>query len=149
MKMRGHSAYTRTITHSTDDKRKILLMLYDGAVRFVRYARLGIEKNDPKLKGENISKVLAILTELDCALNREMTGDYITNLAALYRYMMNRLTVANLKNDNGALTEVESILSELKEAFETAFEKVKGGAKRPETAGSMESSKKEGVSFAV
>jgi len=144
----GRAAYNRTIIHTTD-KKKILLMLYDGAVKFVRYARSGIEKNDPKIKGENISKVLAILTELDCALNREMTGDYITNLASLYQYMMNRLTVANIKNDIGALTEVESILSELKEAFEAAFEKENGSIRLPATAGSMESGKKEGVSFAV
>ena len=144
----GRAAYNRTSIQTTD-KKKILLMLYDGAVRFVRNARLGIEKNDARIKGENISKVLAILTELDCALNREMTGDYITNLASLYQYMMNRLTVANIKNDICALTEVESILSELKEAFETVFEKEKAGTMPPATAGSMESRKKEGVSFAV
>jgi len=144
----GRAAYNRTSIQTTD-KKKILLMLYDGAVRFVRNARLGIEKNDARIKGENISKVLAILTELDCALNREMTGDYITNLASLYQYMMNRLTVANIKNDIGALTEVESILSELKEAFETVFEKEKGGTTLPAADGSMELSKKEGVSFAV
>ena len=84
MAMRGHSAYNQTIIQTVDDKGKILLMLYDGAIKFVRYARSGIEENDPKTKGENISKLLAILNELDCALNREMSEDYIENLSFLY-----------------------------------------------------------------
>ena len=142
----GRAAYNRTIFQTTDDKKEILLMLYDGAVKFVRYARLGIEKRDAKIKGENISKVLAILTELDCALNREMEEGMIENLSLLYRYMFNRLTVANVKNDTGALTEVEGIIVELKEAFETAF-----GKENVRSAASTErvESEKKAVSFAV
>ena len=149
MAAREYAAYRQAIIQTTDDKKKILLMLYDGAVKFVRNARSGIEENNPKTKGENISKVLAIITELDCALNREMTGGYIENLSSLYQYMMNCLTAANIKNDAGPLTEVELILFELKEAFETAFEKGKDSPNQPETSPGMISSKKEGVSFAV
>jgi len=147
--MIGHSAYSRTLINTTDDKNMILLMLYDGAVKYVRYARLGIEKKDPKTRGENISKILAILTELDCALNREMAGDFIANLSSLYQYMMNRLTVSNLKNDVGALTEVETILIELKKAFEAAFEKEKNGRRQPVPVVGPEPKRKQGVSFAV
>ena len=145
MAMRGHSAYNQTIIQTVDDKGKILLMLYDGAIKFVRYARSGIEENDPKTKGENISKLLAILNELDCALNREMSEDYIENLSFLYRHMMNLITIANIKNDTGPLTEVESILSELKEGFEAAFIRERGGAAESPSLGKMEAGKKEGV----
>jgi len=149
MTMTGHSAYSRTLINTTDDKNMILLMLYAGAIKFVRFARLGIEKKDPKTKGENISKILAILTELDCALNRELAEDFIANLSSLYQYMMNRLTVANVENDVGALNEVETILAELKKAFEAAFEREKNGHRQPAQVAGPEPMRKQGVSFAV
>ena len=63
MAVREYAAYRKAIIQTTDDKRKILLMLYDGAVKFVRNARSGIEENNPKIKGENISKVALALNE--------------------------------------------------------------------------------------
>jgi flagellar protein FliS len=120
----GYEAYSHAVVHTTDNKERILLMLYDGAVRFVRFARMGIEEKSPKVRGENISKVLGILTELDCALDREGGGELVENLADLYRYMMDRLTHANVKNNTGALDEVERLLTELKEGFEGALQEV-------------------------
>jgi len=77
----GYAAYNQAVVHTTDNKERILLMLYDGAVRFVSFARSGIEKKNVKIKGENISKVMAIITELDCALDREMGGELVENLS--------------------------------------------------------------------
>jgi len=119
----GYAAYNQAIVHTTDNKEQILLMLYAGAMRFVRFARLGIEKKSAKIRGENISKVIAILTELDCALDREIGEELVENLSDLYHYMMNRLIIANMKNDVGALDEVERLLCELKEGFDEAAKK--------------------------
>jgi flagellar protein FliS len=123
----GYTAYSQAVVNTTDNKEWILLMLYDGAVRFVRFARSGIEKKNAKIKGENISKVMAILTELDCALDREMGGELVENLSTLYHYMMDRLSIANVKNDTRTLDEVESLLLDLKEGFDEAAGK-KGNA---------------------
>jgi len=120
MTVKGYAAYSNSIVNRTCGKEDILLMLYEGAVRFVRFARLGIEDKSAKIRGENISKVMAILTELDCALDRESGGDIVENLSALYRYMMDRLTFANTKNDIDALDEVERLLLDVKEGFEGA-----------------------------
>ena len=98
-------------------------MLYEGALGAVRIARRGIAEKNPKLKGENISRVLAILTELDCALDLEKGGDLAENLAALYDYMIKRLTHANIKNDPEALEEVERLLCDLQEGFKGAAKK--------------------------
>ena len=119
----GYAAYNQALVHTTDNKEQILLMLYAGAMRFVRFARLGIEKKSAKIRGENISKVIAILTELDCALDREIGEELVENLSGLYHYMMNRLAVANVKNDVSALDEVERLLLELKESFDEAAKK--------------------------
>ncbi len=137
----GYAGYRKVIANTTESKEKILLMLYEGAITFVRIARRGIEEKNPKLKGENISKVLAILAELDCALDREKGGELAENLAALYSYLTNRLTTANIKNDPEALDEVGRLLRELYEGFK--------GAAVPAHAKNSESKMKEGVRIAI
>jgi len=119
----AYTAYNNSMIHLTDRKDKVLLMLYDGALKFVRFARTGIEEQSPRIKGENISKILAILTELDCALDRENGGPLAENLSRLYQYMMSRLTVANIDSNTEALDEVEALLSELREGFEGVLNK--------------------------
>jgi flagellar protein FliS len=113
----GYAGYRKAMANRTESKAEILLMLYEGALISLRIARRGIKEKNPKLKGENISKVLAILTELDCALDRENGGDLAEKMSALYGYMMNRLTTANIKNDPKALEEVKQLLGELYEGF--------------------------------
>ncbi|MEA1945814.1 MAG: flagellar export chaperone FliS, partial [Thermodesulfobacteriota bacterium] len=105
----------------------ILLMLYEGALISLKIARRGIREKNLKLKGEKISKVLAILTELDCALDREKGGKLAEDIAGIYRYLMNRLTVANVKNDPEVLEEVERLLGELYEGFKGAAVQMAGG----------------------
>ena len=119
----GYEAYNHAVVHTTDNKEQILLMLYKGAIRFVKFARMGMEEKSAKIRGEHISKVIAILTELDCALDREGGGELVENLSDLYHYMMDRLTHANVKNDPEALNEVERLLTELKDGFEGVLQK--------------------------
>jgi len=118
----GYSEYTRTEEQQTDNKEKILIMLLEGAARFTRFARMGLEKQSAQLKGENISKVLAILTELDCALDRDVGAEFVASLSDLYRYMMDRLSYANINNEKEPLEEVEKLLIKIKEGFEGAAE---------------------------
>jgi flagellar protein FliS len=68
------------------------------------------------------------LTELDCALDRENGGKLAENLGMLYRYVMERLTTANIKNDPEALKEVEQLLSELYEGFKGAAAQMADGS---------------------
>jgi flagellar protein FliS len=124
----GYGGYRNVMANATESKEEILLMLYEGALISLRIARRGIREKNPKLKGENISKVLAILTELDCALDRENGGDLVENLAGIYSYLMNRLTTANIKNDPEALEEVEQLLGELYEGFKGAAAQMAGGS---------------------
>jgi flagellar protein FliS len=131
----GYAGYRNVMANTTESKEEILLMLYEGALISLKIARRGIREKNPKLKGEKISKVLAILTELDCALDRENGGDLADKMAALYRYMMNRLTTANIRNDPEALEEVEQLLGELYEGFKGAAAQMAGGSVHAEKNG--------------
>jgi flagellar protein FliS len=118
----AYAAYSQASINTGQSKERMLLMLYEGAVKFARLARVGIEEKNIALKGENICKVVSILSELDCALDRKAGGELAENLDALYQYMILRLTHANLKNDAKAVEEVENLLTELKDGFEGAVE---------------------------
>jgi len=124
----GYAGYRNVMAHTTESKEEILLMLYEGALISLKMARRGIREKNPKLKGEKISKVLAILTELDCALDRENGGKLADNLGVLYRYLMERLTIANIKNDPETLKEAEQVLGELYEGFKDAAAQMADGS---------------------
>lgn len=119
MSYAGLGAYNR-VAIAIDSKEMVLVKLLSGSVRFISFARNGLEMGNARIKGESISRVIDILTELDCALDREMGGELVQNLSALYRYMMYRLTIANLRNDATILDEVEDILKKILEGFEGA-----------------------------
>jgi flagellar secretion chaperone FliS len=119
----GYSAYNR-IANTIDSKEMILVKLLDGTVRIVQAARAGLEAGNPKIKGENISRAIAIITELDCALDRDMGGELVENLSGLYRYILGCLTRANFRNDSRILGEVEGLLLTIKEGFADVFKQM-------------------------
>jgi flagellar protein FliS len=147
MTVGSYQAYSDSASQQTDSKEQILLILLEGALKFLRFTHRGIEEKNPKIRGENISKIMAILTELDCALDRENGGMLAENLSLLYEYMMKRLTEANTQNSIQALDEVEKLLLDIKEGFEAAAEKLHqktASQAKLETGGSQK-----GLCFAV
>ena len=78
-----------------------------------------IERKEIQKKGENISACVLLFGALQDALNLEVEQDpsISNNLLALYDYCQRRLTQANLHNDIEAITEVSSIVKEIKEGW--------------------------------
>jgi len=146
--MTGYAAYNNMMVQTTENKEQILLMLYDGALKFINSALLGVEKKNPRIRGENISKIISIITELDCALDRKMDNQLIKNLSGLYQYMINRLTIANVNNNTDALNEVGRLLTELKDAFKEAAKKNDDSLLSVQ-AQDVKTRKREGIVFAA
>lgn len=113
----GHQAYRQNAGNAVISKEQLLLKLYEGSLNFLRLARRGMEEKSPKIKGENISKIIAIMTELDCALDMEAGGEIAENLSMLYQHITFRLVQINVKNDIKGLDEIEHILSEIRDGF--------------------------------
>jgi flagellar secretion chaperone FliS len=137
----GYNGYRKMIVTTTQNKEEILLLLYEKALVSLKLARRGIQENNTQQKGENISRVLAILTEFDCALDRKIGGEMIENLSALYRYASDQLTQANIHSDLHAIKEVEGILNALYDGFKDAAQQAAGSAyphnTAPEVTGGM------------
>jgi flagellar protein FliS len=113
-----NSAYMAySTTKASNSNEDLLIMLFEGALKFIRLARIAIEKKIINKKGEYISKAMAIFIELDCALDHKNGGEISSNLSSLYSYMMKRLTHANINNDPSVLYEVESLLATVRDGF--------------------------------
>jgi flagellar protein FliS len=112
----GYGRYAKAAV-TVQKKEDILLLLLETASMDLKKARMGIEEKNPKLKGESISRAMGILNELDCALDHDAAKEMSDNLSRLYHFAMDRLTVANLKNDVTALDEAARVLEHLHEAF--------------------------------
>jgi flagellar protein FliS len=99
---------------------KLLLMTYDGAIRFARAAQESIRRGNLYEQGQNIQKVQNILLELMASLNPKVDRQLTANLDALYTYMFDRLTQANIHDDTQPLEEVAQILTELRAVWAEA-----------------------------
>lgn len=109
----------------TAPKEQILLMLYDGAVRFLNQAKAGFaEKNIEKIHN-NIVKVQNIITEFESSLDMENGGDFAKNLYALYEFMHNQLVEANIHKKEGCLDIVIKHMTELRDTWREAVKKFK------------------------
>ena len=98
---------------------RLIVMLYDGALKAIYAAKVAMERGEIASKGSAISKAIAIIDEgLRPALDLDAGGEIAANLMALYQYVTGRLLYANLKNDRRALDEAARLLSELRSAWE-------------------------------
>ncbi|MGC9949769.1 MAG: flagellar export chaperone FliS [Bryobacteraceae bacterium] len=96
---------------------ELIQILYEHAIKFVREARGALAAGDIVGRSRAIIRTIGIVGELEGSLDRAAGGSIGDNLAALYRYMRTRLTVANLKQEDGPLAEVESLLETLSAAW--------------------------------
>ncbi len=112
------AAYAYLATQvTTTDQGDLLLMLYEGAIKFLKQAKVKMEERDFAQKGMLISKALDVIAELDSSLNAEKGGELAQNLHNLYFYCNTRLLQANLRMNTAQVDEVIRILEALKEAF--------------------------------
>jgi len=102
---------------NTSDRVKVISLLYDGAINFIKVARKRIELGDLAGKGLYIGKASSVVGELLSSLNMEEGGEIAKNLSRLYDFVMDRLINANMKNDEKALDEAEKVLDVLRSAW--------------------------------
>ncbi len=115
------NAYSQVVVESgvaDADPHKLILMLFEGAIKAVAKARLAMTKGEIAPKCEAIAKAIAIVQEgLQLSLDVKAGGELAENLNGLYEYMIHRLVFANLKNQVEPLDEVGKLLVDLKNAW--------------------------------
>ena len=114
---RYHNQY-RENEISTSSQGRLILMMYEGAIKFATMALQSIEKGDIAGQGKYINKTHDIINELSLALDLKKGGEVAQSLESLYQFMLSQLTLANIKSDRKALEIVVKILKPLSEAWE-------------------------------
>lgn len=98
---------------------KLIIMLYDGAISACRSAIVHMQQQDIQKKSDMIAKAIMIVESgLRMSLDKKVGGEIANSLDALYMYMSNRLTIANIRNQPEIINEVIQLLAELKSAWE-------------------------------
>jgi flagellar protein FliS len=109
---RGAEAYYQTHVQSRSPL-ELVVMLYDGALRFCEQAADALDRGDMATKAMALSRAFAILAELQNTLNVRDGGDVARQLDALYVHMNDRLVDANLQRSSAPIREVIQLLAPL------------------------------------
>ncbi|NBO39350.1 flagellar export chaperone FliS [bacterium] len=117
MQNNPYRAYQKTQV-TTAKPEKILLMLYEGAIKFTKMAILRMREKNVAEKGKFISKTLAIVSELMNTLDHEKGGQIAADLENLYMFAMDKLIEANMHNRVEDLEVVERLLTTLYTAWQ-------------------------------
>jgi flagellar protein FliS len=98
---------------------QVVLALYDGTLAALQHAMDAFDEGDVARRGAAITKAVAILGELQVALNLE-EGPHqplAVSLDALYHYMMYEISNANMHDKREPLAECSELISGIREAW--------------------------------
>ena len=100
----------KTISLETAPPGRLVLMLFDGAIKFLERAKLGFDIGDPVEMTEtvhnNITRAQDIINELNGTLNMDQGGEVAVVLRDLYVYLDNRLFESNIRKERQGVQEV-------------------------------------------
>jgi len=114
--MNGIAAYQNSSV-TTQSKERLIVLLYDGAIKFMNLAIKELQAGNYQAKGQYINKAQDIINELNAVLDMKAGGEIATNLRKLYFFMYNRLSEANIKRDPQMIRDVIKLMEELNQSW--------------------------------
>lgn len=113
------AAYRSVSAHGVAgaDPHTLVLTLFDAAIERMNAARVCIERGELMRKASLLHSSVILIAELRGSLDLQRGGALAQNLSDLYEYMTRRLIAANLGNDVSIVTEVLSLLGEIRGAW--------------------------------
>lgn len=116
----AYSTYkNNSVNYASKDQ--LLLMLVDGAAKFIKIGRQALIDKDIKKAHENIIKTQNIFYELMATLDVSKAGDWGQSLIMVYDFIVRRLIDANMKKDVGIIDEVIPLIENVKDTWEEAY----------------------------
>ncbi len=115
----------------TASPEQLVVILYDGAIRFCRRAEDAFTQSRSDEAGELLIRAQRVVLELVCALRPESNPDIVKNLGGLYAFVYEQLVWANVERDVKRIRDAVSVLETLREGWSGAIEKTKGGEVAP------------------
>ena len=106
-------------------REKLLLMMYEGAIKFTKLGIQAAEAKNIPDRCINIGRAFDIVLELNNTLDHKVGGDIAKNLEQLYMFMTDQYTKANMSGDPEPLRVNLKLLETLYEGWVQAVEKIK------------------------
>lgn len=119
-----YQKYKTTAVQSAS-REKILLMLYEGAIKFTKLAIQACEQKKIADRGVNIGRAYDIIMELNNTLDHKVGGDISKNLESLYIFILEQYTKSNISGDPEPLKSNLKMLETLYQGWIQAVEKLK------------------------
>jgi flagellar protein FliS len=135
----------REVKDGTTPPDQILVLLLEGAVRFVEQAAESLACRDLEAKNTRLCKAQRIVLELTGALDPSIGEQTFRNLRGLYFFVYRRLVEANVHNDERALQEGLKVLRDLFELWREAVRGYREGLARSRDGGRPRTSETEGL----
>lgn len=114
---------------------QLVLMLFEGAIKFLNIAVEGFKHQDPLEFNltihQNVQKAQAIIRELRACLDPEKGREFADRMTALYDYFDRRLQEGNMKKNSEPLLEVVRHLEVLRDAWKEMMQKQSSTAAAP------------------
>lgn len=116
----GQIGAYQTVQATTADPGQLLLLLFDGAVRFLTRARRQLQAGDLAPFAQSVARTQAILAELRTSLDHEKGGEMAETLEQLYAFMQLHLTQGLVTRNIAHLDQVLRPLQTVREGFHAA-----------------------------
>lgn len=118
---------------NTSTPEELTLMLYNGAIKFAKIAKINMEEKNIQETSNNLVKSQDIINELNATLN--MDYELSENLRHLYNFISDQLVEANIQKDAKILDEIIPIIEGMRGTWKEAMEVAKQERLKPDTAG--------------
>lgn len=112
---------------STADRGQLVVMLYEGAIRFINTAIDKMHFSTYDLVNTNLQKAMEIISELRASLDHKAGGELAGRLESIYVFLNGRIQEANIQKSAAILKEVRGLLEELLAAWKTIAQRNQGG----------------------
>jgi flagellar protein FliS len=96
---------------------RLVVLLYDGANRFLLQAAVAMRSHDLTVMNDKLRRAEAIITELRATLDMS-AGEVATNLESIYSFCQRHLMEARVKQDPEKIEHVAQLLRELRDAWD-------------------------------
>ncbi len=117
-----NAAYRKTQIETASPE-ALILMLYDGALRFISQAEIAFEDKNLEQTSNFLLRVQAIFSELMTSLDKDKGGEIAENLERLYVFFLEKLGEANIKKDPKPMLEIKPLIQNLRNTWEQAMQK--------------------------
>jgi flagellar protein FliS len=111
----------RKVATQTASPGQLVLMLYEGAIKFLEKSLAGFGHSDPLefnlTVNNNVQRAQAIINEMNATLNMEQGGEIAANFRRLYDYFDRRLQEANINKRREPIEEVVARLRVLRDSW--------------------------------